>query len=129
MFVLVQLCIAKPTQVHYRGKEHFAEVRFYFRILRRNVAYTFVMASPYGDYHEQLYRDSSHALMRCKCPGEDDRLILPYSSIRSVVACIPVHEILGPQHQGFVFVAEKLGLDVAHLAGPLEDDEGDSDDV
>ena len=75
---------------------------------------TFALVSVYSAPDESLLRKSSGVLAVCKYKGSQALTVIRASTIVSVVAMVPYP--LGIQDEDY-FLVEKLGLDIAHLAG------------
>jgi hypothetical protein len=75
------------------------------------------MVSLYSEPDPTLYRKSYGALRVCHHQGDAGLMVVDVKSITSVVAMVP----LGPTDENRYFVAEKLGLNVAHMGGLNED--------
>lgn len=68
----------------------------------------------------QLLESSSGTVVLCQCQGPDAYQVVEVTSILSVVSMVP------KQHDGILtyFLGEKIGLDIAYLAGTAEGSNG-----
>jgi hypothetical protein len=96
------------------GELQFAKVQFYFRANINNKEETLALISLYSEPDKILLEQSYGTIWSCNYQDMNNLRIVDVSSILSVVALIPRNR------EGNVFVAEKLGLDVAYLGDAIE---------
>lgn len=104
-------------QVRINGKNEIAEAQFYFRARLADKDFTLALVSIFSKPDGPLFESSSGTVISCQYQGSDAYQVIEVTSILSVVSMVPV------QRDGTLryFLAEKLGLDVAYLAGISED--------
>jgi hypothetical protein len=83
------------------------------------------MVAIYSEPEDEIKVKSFCTVLACKHLGYDgshgaDIRFVPVSDILSVVAMVPFPA--GHQYEGFKYVVEKIGLDVASLGGFQEDE-------
>jgi hypothetical protein len=102
------------------GKNEIAEVQFYFRARLANKDYALALVSLFSEPEGPLFESSSGTVISCRYQGQDAYRVVEVTSILSVVSMVPIQRD-GAQRY---FLAEKLGLDMAYLAGISEDSNG-----
>ncbi|OBZ70829.1 hypothetical protein A0H81_09275 [Grifola frondosa] len=113
---------------------HFAEVQYYFQVQSDNLddshIRTLAMVRPYSDPDSLLTAVSFGTVLSCS--REDERMAIDIKKIKSVVGMVPhnlalqraeqsgqIHHVVGEIER--YFVIEKLGLEVALMAGITEE--------
>jgi hypothetical protein len=78
------------------------------------------LVSVFSKPESPLFEDSSGTVIACQYRGCDAYRVVKVTSIISVVSMVPI------QREGVqkFFLGEKLGLDIAYLAGISEDSNG-----
>jgi hypothetical protein len=114
------------TQLTIGNSVRFAEVCFYFRIHRRNVALVSLFSMP----DEHLRTSSYDTLWVCKYSGDNNLIVVDAKSICSVVSMPPFPPPANPDDSdsNLYFVDEDLGFDVADL-DPFNVDVADGADA
>lgn len=97
----------------------FAEVQYFFQTTVGDQKETLALISHYSKPDSQLLEASSGALLVCKYQGDASLEVISAKKIASCVAMIPFRNFIDNQF----FVCEKMGLEVAYLAG-IEEEEG-----
>ncbi|KAJ6553783.1 hypothetical protein DFH09DRAFT_1085534 [Mycena vulgaris] len=85
--------------------ESYAEVQFFFQAKLDNKLVALALVSPYSAPDQRLLEESSNTLW-----------VIRAKTISSVVGMVPFDAA------GRVFAVHKMGLDVASMSGPVEDD-------
>ena len=101
------------------GKVEFGEAQFYFQIADPNDDDKFIpyaLVSLYGPPNAEMLEQSFWTLWACTYSGLNDLLIIPISSIISIVSmqtlpCLP---------EDLWFVVEKSGLDDTEVSGYVD---------
>ena len=105
-----------------------AEVRFFIHISRNEESICLALMSLYSKPDEYLLSISANMLWSCKYQNDGVLRFINVKTIQSIIAMIPHRpEIPGLPLSERFFLVEKLGLDVAIMAGIEEDipeDEG-----
>ena len=100
-------------QLTIAGRQEFAEVQYYFRIVVNNKERVLALVSIYSPTRPDIFKESHNTLWICTYQGDRALRVVDVKAITSVVAMPPL-----PGHSdGTVFVVEKPGLDVAHMGG------------
>lgn len=86
-----------------------------------------VLVEMLGDVKDEHYADSHGAVIAARLLGDRDVRVLDHSAILSVVTVQPYPESWGVDWDGYYFVAEKMGLDIAWF-DMEEDDDAPADD-
>lgn len=76
------------------------------------------LVSVYSHPNVALLEQSSGALWACCYSGQETLEVIPINNIRSCVAMPPLNE----PADDWVFVCEKMGLEVAEMGGAQEED-------
>ncbi|KAI0372483.1 hypothetical protein BV20DRAFT_939965 [Pilatotrama ljubarskyi] len=103
----------------------FAEVQYFFRYTLNGVKRAFAMVSMFSPPDRAILTESVGALLACMYQGDASRAVIPITDIMSVIAMVPLplspHETALPSAEQLkenrFFVVEKLGLEVALMAG------------
>ena len=123
-------CFNRLLQYSFNGKNHFAEVQYYFRVKFNDsrLKQTFAMVSEYGQPNETLLHQSHGTLHVAQYNGRNSLKVISIWSIRSVVAMVPF--VLSAQESEDIdfrdrfsrsfFVAEKPFLDFTGSTGKLQ---------
>lgn len=124
---LAKLRIARMVKLDFEGQERFAEVIFYFRHQVNNIAQTLALVSLLSLPDQNFLKVSYGTLVVCSHLGDDGLVVVPVTSIRSVIALPPLPPTTEEIAKGLTeadrnrfFVSEKPGLDVVHLGGADE---------
>lgn len=114
-------------QIDLDGHLVFAKVLYYFHVPMKGIHEdaVFAMVSVHRPPNMDLLKEFLYTLWSCQ-PGDETTLcVIPVQAIKSVVAVIPhptmVDRDLQQRFEGRVYVIEKMGLDLATMAG-IEDD-------
>ncbi|KAJ6473686.1 hypothetical protein C8R45DRAFT_835254 [Mycena sanguinolenta] len=101
------------------GQETYGEVQFYFQAdLEDGETATLALVHPYSAPDPELLEVSSQTLWVCDQLDDDTPMeVIEVDAISSVVGMVPFDE-------GRVFVAPKMGLEVAGMSGAAEMDTG-----
>ena len=103
------------------GQEiRFAMVLYYFRSTIKGISKTLAVVSVYSPPDERLLEMSYNILLSCTYAGDADLRVVEVESVKAVVAMVPHQPFQGDTVERY-FVVEKPGLDVAVLAGTMED--------
>ena len=103
------------------GKHKIAEVQYFFQLIIGDDRHTLAMLSIYSQPHEELWNTSSGTLSVCKYSGQHVLHVVPATTIVSVVGMVPYQPF---DDDGWFYLVEKIGLDVAHMA--VEDEMEDA---
>jgi hypothetical protein len=103
------------NQIDLDGQLNFGEVLFYFQASVGGTTQTLALVSIYSPPDLNLLRLSSQTLWACRHQGTVSLRVIDFKTIISVVAMVPL-----PHIPDLFFVVEKMGLDVADLAGSDE---------
>lgn len=95
---------------------NYGEVQFFFQATIEYQVKTLALVSTYSPPNIRLLHHSMETVWSCRYQGIDGLTVIDVESIRSAVAMPPL-----PHDDNFVFVGEKLGLEVANLGGVEED--------
>jgi hypothetical protein len=95
---------------------HYGEVQFFFQASVQNQIRTLTLVSTYSPPDPALLHDSYNTIWTTQYRGADGLEVIDVSSILSVVCIAPL-----PAREAHYFVAEKIGLEVAMLAGLEEE--------
>lgn len=112
-------------QLSLNERAHFGEVQFYFQIHINDTIKTLALVSLYSPPNYQLLEESYHTLYSCTYQGNEALKLVDVSTIQSVIAMVP-HKLPGSLELCF-FLVEKPGLDVAQIAGHVDEDNEDRD--
>lgn len=104
-------------QATINGKNEIAEVQFYFRARLANKNFTLALVSIFSEPDRLLFESSSGTVFSCQYRGADAYQVIEVTSILSVVSMVPIQQGGTPRF----FLVEKLGLEMAYLAGISED--------
>ncbi|KAJ7731697.1 hypothetical protein DFH07DRAFT_713706, partial [Mycena maculata] len=86
---LSKLRTSRNVSVNCNGTTKFAEVHFYLLYMVRGVRKALAVVSFYGDYHRQLYEDSSKMYVTMQHLGNSGVQVIEIESIRSAVTIAP----------------------------------------
>jgi hypothetical protein len=89
---------------------------------------TFALVSTYCPPHEGILQRSHNTLWSCTHGRIENMEIISVKTILAVVAMIP-HKLFQNDPEQWYFLAEKPGLDIAHMGGVEEDIPDDLVDV
>ncbi|KAG1834730.1 hypothetical protein EV424DRAFT_1309649 [Suillus variegatus] len=118
--------MARNVKLSLNERTHFGEVQFYFQIhIVTTLGRTLALVSLYSPLNYQLLEESYHTLYSCTYQGNEALKLVDVSSIQSVIAMVP-HKLPGDLELCF-FLVEKPGLDVAQIAGHVDEDNEDRD--
>lgn len=99
------------TQVLYQGTARFMEVKFFFRVIVAGVPETVALGSMYSVANEHIRQDTHGALNVFDHRGEEGLVVIPVTSILSVIAMVPFGERAEGSFARF-FLCEKFALGV-----------------
>jgi hypothetical protein len=74
------------------------------------------LISPYGPPDADMLEDSYHTLWACSYRGDDNLIVIPLSTIISVISMQPLPRKPGDP-ENLWFVVEKSGLDDIEITG------------
>ncbi|KAG1823285.1 hypothetical protein EV424DRAFT_1321265 [Suillus variegatus] len=117
--------MARNVKLSLNERAHFGEVQFYFQIHINDTIKTLALVSLYSPPNYQLLEESYHTLYSCTYQGNEALKLVDVSTIQSVIAMVP-HKLPGSLELCF-FLVEKPGLDVAQIAGHVDEDNEDRD--
>lgn len=80
-----------------------------------------------GDVKDEHYTASNGAVIAARFLGDRDVRVLDHTAILSVVTVQPYPESWGAAWEGYHFVAEKMGLDIAWF--DIDEDDDGADDL
>ncbi|TBU29207.1 hypothetical protein BD311DRAFT_620999, partial [Dichomitus squalens] len=113
----------------------FAEVQYFFRLKIHDHVETMAMLAYFTPPDPDIYEFSRGTLLACSHLGETSRAVIFVKQIVSVVAMVPLPMTseeattsdADTLYRDRFFVVEKPGLDVANIAGRVEDITADVD--
>jgi len=91
---------------------HYGEVQFFFQAKIHNETRTLALVSTYSPPDPTILRDSHNTIWATQYQGTEGLEVIDVKTILSVVCLAPL-----PARDGFFFIGEKLGLEVATLDG------------
>ena len=123
------------TNTHQLSGDRFAEVLFYFAMHLHGKDEGLAMLCPFSPPDEDILTYSLRTVLACTHLGDDTRQVVSVHDIVAVVAMIPLplneDEASQPGaaaiYASRYFVVEKPGLEVAQLAGRVDDPGVDAD--
>ncbi|KAI0682776.1 hypothetical protein C8T65DRAFT_543574, partial [Cerioporus squamosus] len=116
--------------------DHFAEVIYYFQFHYHDADHTLAMVAPFSAPDPNILAYSRNTVLACTHPGDTVRKVIPVTDIVSVIAMVPLPmtpaEAQEPdaanRYANRYFVVEKPGLDIACMAGRVDDPNVDADE-
>ena len=99
----------------------YGEIQYFFQIDVAGEILNLALVSVYSRPNVALLEQSSGALWACCYTGQEMLEVIPIENIRSCVAMPPLNE----PADDWVFVCEKMGLEVAEMGGVEEEDNAD----
>ncbi|GJE93591.1 hypothetical protein PsYK624_097510 [Phanerochaete sordida] len=122
--VLEPVRVSRISKAKINNAERIVEVKFYFRAKVQEETRAFALVSCFSEPDIRLLEASYKALYVCRYRGDDGLVVIDVKAMQSVVAMVPFH-VLGSPHSGdgrlvagqSYFLVEKLGLEMAHMAG------------
>ncbi|KII89767.1 hypothetical protein PLICRDRAFT_564772 [Plicaturopsis crispa FD-325 SS-3] len=122
--------MSRNVKVRLQGalQPEFAEVLFFFEFRVGQEERQLALVSMFTPPDAALLEASVNTLWSCRHQGDLGLRVIDTKYILSVVAMVPHRIALHGVTQDRFFVAEKPGLDVAHMGGTEEEEEEKSDD-